>query len=183
MDRNLLKNGDFETPRVRYGWTDVERGGGEFAWIVSKERVEMKAGVWDGAYDHPQATKGKVANKREDYHGDGNQSVDMDFNAVMYQGISTKPGTTYRIGVWYSHNPNIGNKSSSGIIRVVGKTKLIENRLTHDLDSDFGDMKFQRFVASFTADSRETRIEFESLQPHSQGFVIDGVRVTESLPK
>ena len=186
MGRNLLKNGDFEVPRVGYGWTDMNAGGGEFAWTITKQRVEMKAGFWDGISERGSrrsnrapATRRPGGMTRGNYDSAGDQSVDMDFGAKMHQVISTIPGITYQVSFWYSHNPDGRNRSASGYIRVSGRTKLLEEKVTHDEASSLNDMKFKQFVGQFQADGSKTRIEFESLQPSVYGLVVDDVRVSE----
>lgn len=186
MGRNLLKNGDFEVPRVGYGWTDMETGGGEFAWTITKRRVEMKAGFWDGISERGArrsnralATRRAGGMTRGSYREDGDQSVDMDYGAKMHQVVSTIPGLTYQVSFWYSHNPDGGNRAASGFIRVVGRKKLLEEKVTHNAASTLTDMKFKQFVGRFQADGSKSRIEFESLQPSVFGLVIDDVRVSE----
>ncbi|MEM7316291.1 MAG: DUF642 domain-containing protein, partial [Planctomycetota bacterium] len=109
----------------------------------------------------------------------GDQSVDMDFGAKMHQVISTIPGITYQVSFWYSHNPDGRNLSASGFIRVSGRTKLLEEKVTHNAASTLNDMKFKQFVGRFQADGSKTRIEFASLQTSVYGLVIDDVRVSE----
>ncbi len=187
--KNLLKNGDFESPRVGYGWTDMERGGGEFIWTITKDRVEMKAGFWDGVSERaairrkptpkPPARNNAFGGSRSLTRSTGDQSVDMDFYAVMHQDFRTVPGTTYEVTLWYSHNPDGGNKSASGHVHISGRSRksLLNKKITHNEKSTLADMKFKQFVGRFKADSTTSRLQIESLQRSIFGLVIDDVKV------
>jgi hypothetical protein len=187
-DANLIRNGGFESPRTSSPWQDIGPGGGDFVWNVQKNanssgRVELKT-AWRG-----------VSQRHEEH----DQSVDIDFEATLSQDFETTAGRKYTLAFAYAHNPDGGNSSASGTVRVVDKLdgkKLHEARLTHsepasfDLSRSFGrqhdgmpagsdtnDMNFRRYESSFTAVGPNTRLEFESHQPAIFGFVVDDVSV------
>jgi hypothetical protein len=168
--QNLLRNGGFEKPLVGHGWTDQRAGGGEFVWIVDRQRrpggrVEVKRRTWNGISEGGRK-------------GNDDQSVDLDFRAIMYQDFRPMPGAQYELTFWFSHNPEGGHRSSSAIVRVIGaKGTLLEDTVTHDQLSSKTDMKFTQYRGSFRADAPTARLEFESLVDGVFGFVIDGVQI------
>jgi hypothetical protein len=171
---NLIRNGGFETPDVESPWrhVDAEDSGGEFVWRVGKGAkgsgyIEIKDTIWHGV------SEGLYPSKPD-------QSVDIDYEGTLSQEFKTEAGAKYELRFAYSHNPDIGNGSSSGTVRVIdvvdGAT-LFEKTLVHAEKSSYEDMMFIYYVESFTAKGAATRLEFESHQTHTRGFVIDAVSV------
>jgi hypothetical protein len=104
--------------------------------------------------------------------------VDIDFHTILSQQIAVQPGKTYEFSFSYAHNPDWGNRSSTGIARVVGqKGNLYQVELVHDEGSTLQDMKFKRNRARFIADGATARVEFEGTTNSARGFVVDDVRV------
>jgi hypothetical protein len=169
--KNLIRNGGFERPDVGRGWHDIGPGGGDFVWNVGSAgepgdwRVELVDGDWSGVSEHgtPNAS---------------DQSVDIDFHTILSQQIAVQPGKTYEFSFSYAHNPDWGNRSSTGTARVVGqKASLYQVELKHEEDSTLQDMKFKRNRARFVADGATARVEFEGTTRSALGFAVDDVRV------
>lgn len=172
---NLIRNGGFERPDVGYGWHDIGPGGGKFVWTVTPAkpgkswRVEVKDGFWSGV-------------SQQGRPGVSDQSADIDFHTILSQEIRTEIGRRYRLSFWYAHNPDGGNRSSRGVVRVMGNTILQFAELTHAEPSTLEDMMFKQHVAEFTADSLLTRLELEGLTGSIFGFVVDDVTVVPVAP-
>jgi hypothetical protein len=159
---NLIQNGGFEAPVVYPAWFDTYWSGVEpsgFMWSVGIASVDQIGSLWRGASNT-----------------EGDQSVDIDYDATLSQSFNTTPGMQYYVKFYYSHN--YGWPSATGYVTVMGAgpTPLLSDTMVHSIPNTYDDMKFTLYTGNFTADSVSTTLTFQGDYNNGlYGFVVDAV--------
>ena len=171
----IVKNGDFETPRVPVGNFNEYSAGKTFGdWNVAAGSVDLTdEHYWQS--------------------GHGKQSVDMNGNSAgaLYQDLPTTAGATYTLAFLFAANPECGNTVK--VLQIWwGGTLLDTIRISPNGHND-QHMNWHHSLVDAThtavkltfpyvvqATANTTRLEFVSLTPGYCGAVIDLVSVMET---
>lgn len=181
-------NGDFESPDVTNtspGFVTYTTAPSGFGWSIVNTGT-----AWLGAYgvDHiNNYWRGVSGTTNPDGY---DQSVDIDFETIIYQSFATAPGQAYSVSFAYANNPD--RSSSKGSFGVFD-TAIFATHPDYEFDnSDFllnvdglthststkSNMNFSRYNGTFTAISNNTTLGFAGDSGNQYwGFVVDDVRV------
>ena len=177
----LIENGGFESPDVSGNYVTYNTAPSGFGWtIVNGSATGAYCGVdlindyWNGASGLP-----------------GDQSVDIDFETIIYQTFATVTGQTYSLSFEYANNPDRSfSKGSCGVLDTAvfaahdatynfpnSAFLLNANNLTHNTSTK-SNMNFSIYNGTFTAVSDSTTLGFAGdLDNQYWGFVVDDVSV------
>ncbi len=171
----IVKNGDFEVPRVPVGSFNEYYAGQTFSgWTVAAGSIDLvDRHYWQA--------------------GHGEQSVDMDGNSAgaLYQDVPTRAGATYTLAFLLAANSECGD--SAKVLQIWWGGKLLDtlqvsphgyndqrmgwhNSLVYATHTAVN-LKFPYVVR---ASANVTRLEFVSLTPGYCGAVIDLVSALET---
>ena len=175
----LIINGGFESPDVTNtspGFVTYTTPPAGFGWSIHNTGTGQH-----GAYgvDHINT----YWNGASGAYGD--QSVDIDFETIIYQSFATTPGQTYLFDFAYANNPD--RSSAVGYFKILDGivsdpdnytgTYILMGQLTHDT-STLSNMDFTRYSNSFIALTDTTTVAFAGdLDNQYWGFVVDDVNV------
>lgn len=170
---SLIVNGDFEAPRVNGYFTTHTSGSGIEGWTVGAQTDPSWTNL---GVDHIGTIWTGVSNTA------GDQSVDIDSDATLFQRFSTEIGKTYTLSFYYSHNFARGASSGLATIKGSSDTYLLDTGLlTHNTSNSAADMKWTHYTNTFVADATTATLTFQGqLANVGYGFAVDGVSVTAS---
>jgi choice-of-anchor C domain-containing protein len=166
---NLIINGGFEDPVIpdaalygEYG-TDPSTATGYYGptipgWTIVSGNVDVvTAGLW-AAYE-------------------GNQSLDLNglVAGEISESFATDAGESYTLSFAYANDPY--GASAEAELSVTGTSLVYSDTITHG-GSTFGDMDYDLYSTTFTADSTSTTLDFASVTPGAFGLELDAVSVT-----
>ena len=171
----IVKNGDFEVPRVPVGQFNEYSAGQTFGgWTVAAGSIDLvDAHYWQA--------------------GHSEQSVDMDGNSAgaLYQDVPTRAGATYSLAFLLAANPECGETVK--VLQIWWGGKLLDTLQVSSHGHDNQHMGWQNSLVYAThtavnlkfpyvvrASASVTRLEFVSLTPGYCGAVIDLVSVVET---
>jgi hypothetical protein len=185
---NLVSNGGFEAPDLTgFSYKTYQTSPDGF-WSVTNTGtgylglpygIDLVNGYWKGSSG--------VA---------GDQSVDIDYETIIYQSLVTVPGQTYLLSFAYANNPDVLPAAGyiKGSVGVIDSAVFIAHPDYHFDDPDFllndemthntsthTSMNFSRYNGVFTAISDSTMLGFAGdLDNTYWGFVVDDVSVNAS---
>lgn len=178
---NVIVNGDFEAPTVNNpangnAFITYTSGSGIAGWTIGAQTDPAWTNIL--GVDHIGTAWTGVSNTA------GDQSVDIDSDATLFQTFSTEIGKSYTLSFYYSHNSDSPTGTSSGLATIKGSsdTYLLDTGLlTHNTSNSFADMKWTHYTNTFVADATTATLTFQGhLANVGYGFAVDGVSVTPS---
>ncbi|MBU1933356.1 MAG: DUF642 domain-containing protein [Candidatus Omnitrophica bacterium] len=170
-----ILNGNFETPDIAGNYVTYTTSPSGFGWVISNTGtgiygpygVDLINRLWSGVSGTTNL--------------DGcDQSVDIDYGSMLSQSFSTIPGQLYELSFWYAHNTGTQSEdpSSTGYVKIIGSSTLLDVTLIHNVPSSYGNMNFLNYTNKFIADSSNTILSFQGDSGNNvYGFVVDDVKV------
>ncbi|HEX9819058.1 MAG TPA: Calx-beta domain-containing protein [Methylomirabilota bacterium] len=165
---NLLNNGRFDTPDIAGCFTNFTSAPAGFGWVIDGSLgIDVVNGRADGCWDGIGGTR----------NPDGiDQSIDIDGDSSISQRVSTVPGQSYELTLFYSRNPRLTSAPRRGVVTVEGNSTLVSETLVHDVPNSTSDMNWLPFSTVFVADSTVTTLSIGGDASNgTEGFVVDNV--------